>query len=40
MTQGCFQSDHAKDLVMNLKKDKIKIELKSFKGSSISEDYS
>ncbi|PQJ08979.1 hypothetical protein CJD36_021455 [Flavipsychrobacter stenotrophus] len=39
MIQGCFQSEHAKGLIMNLIKDKIQIELKSFKGDTISEDY-
>ena len=36
MIQGCFQSEHAKGLIMNLIKDKIQIELKSFKGNTIS----
>ncbi len=39
MIQGSFQSEHAKGLIMNLIKDKIQIELKSFKGSTITEDY-
>ncbi len=39
MIQGCFQSEHAKGLIMNLIKDKIQVELKSFKGNSMTEDY-
>ncbi len=39
MIQGCFQSEHAKGLIMNLIKDKIQVELRSFKGNSIEEDY-
>jgi len=39
MIQGSFQAEHAKGFIMNLIKDKIQIELKSFKGNSIDEDY-
>ena len=39
MIQGCFQSQHAKGLILNLIKDKIQVELRSFKGNNIHEDY-